>query len=64
MRGEGLRMLWDFPFPSLPSAVKDSLFLEKKGGSVAAKELVSCPYVCVLPGHDRATDMRFPFPAP
>lgn len=50
MRGEGLRMLWDFPFPSLPRAVKESLFLEKKGGSVAAaaaaKEPVSCPCVC------------------
>lgn len=64
VRGEGLRMPWDFPLPLLPRAVKESLFLEKKGGSVGTKEPVSCPPVCVLPGQDRVTDMLFPLPAP
>lgn len=50
-------MLWDFPFPSLPRVVKESLFLEKKGGSVAVAKELSPAHVCVLPGQDRATDM-------
>lgn len=52
-------MLWDFPFPSLPSAVKESLFLEKKGGSVAAKEPVSC--VCA-PWTGQGHRHALPFP--
>lgn len=54
-------MQWDFPFPSLPRAVKESLFLEKKGGSVAEKELVSCPCVSA-PWTGQGHGHALPFP--
>lgn len=56
-------MQWDFPFPLLPRVVKESLFLEKKkGGSVAAKELVSCPCVSA-PWTGQGHRHALPFPS-
>lgn len=55
-------MLWDFPFPSLPRVVKESLFLEKKGGSVAVAKELSPAHVCVCCPDRTGPPTCLPFP--